>query len=125
MTDNQTMDYYVRPQHLYSCSRTCTRSGLCRRLSRLVAFHICYLLSVTIFLVLLFKGSLSLSRPFLSYLDFACHPFSVQLLVHAHLVCSSSPTLSSICEYLVLVDGGCLNALLPIDSIPSNLDHLF
>ena len=24
MTGNQTMDYYVRPQHLYSHSRTCT-----------------------------------------------------------------------------------------------------
>ena len=44
MTSSQTMDYYVRPQHLYSHSRTCTRSGLCRRLSRLVASLICYLL---------------------------------------------------------------------------------
>ncbi len=38
------MDYYVRPRHLYSHSRTCTRSGLCRRLSKLVASLICYLL---------------------------------------------------------------------------------
>ena len=38
------MDYYVQPQHLYSHSRTCTRSGLCRRPSRLVASLICYLL---------------------------------------------------------------------------------
>ena len=44
MTGNHTMDYYVRPRHLYSHSRTCTRSGLCRRPSILVAFHICYLL---------------------------------------------------------------------------------
>ena len=44
MTGNQTMDYYVRPRHLYSHSRTCTRSGLCRRPSRLVASTICYLL---------------------------------------------------------------------------------
>ena len=44
MTSNQTMDYYVRPRHLYSHSRTCTRSGLCRRLSILVASLICYLL---------------------------------------------------------------------------------
>ena len=44
MTGNQTMDYYVRPRHLYSHSRTCTHSGLCRRLSRLVASLICYLL---------------------------------------------------------------------------------
>ena len=38
------MDYYVRSQHLYSHGRTCTRSGLCRRLFRLVASLICYLL---------------------------------------------------------------------------------
>ena len=38
------MDYYVRPRHLYLHSRTCTRSGLCRRLSILVASLICYLL---------------------------------------------------------------------------------
>ena len=44
MTGNQTMDYYVRPRHLYLHSRTCTRSSLCRRLSRLVASLICYLL---------------------------------------------------------------------------------
>ena len=44
MTDNQMMDYYVRPRHLYSHCRTCTRSGLCRRPSRLVASLICYLL---------------------------------------------------------------------------------
>ena len=44
MTGNQTIDYYVRPRRLYSHSRTCTRSGLCRRPSRWVASLICYLL---------------------------------------------------------------------------------
>ena len=44
MTSNQMMGYYVQPQHLYSHSKTCTRSWLCRIPSRLVAFHICYLL---------------------------------------------------------------------------------
>ena len=43
MTGNQAMDYYVQPWHLYSHSRSCTRSGLCRRPSRLVASLICYL----------------------------------------------------------------------------------
>ena len=38
------MDYYVRPRHLYSHSRTCTCRGSCRRPSILVAFHVCYLL---------------------------------------------------------------------------------
>ena len=44
MTGNQRMDYYVQPWHLYSHSRTCTRSGLCRRPYILVASLICYLL---------------------------------------------------------------------------------
>ena len=44
MTSNQTMDYYVQTQHLYLHSRACTHSILCRRLSRLVASLICYLL---------------------------------------------------------------------------------
>ena len=44
MTGNQMMDYHVRPWHLYSHDRKCTRSGLPRISSRLVAFHICYLL---------------------------------------------------------------------------------
>ena len=44
MTSNQMMDYYVQPRHLYSHSWTCTCSRLCRRLSILVAFLICYLL---------------------------------------------------------------------------------
>ena len=50
MTDIQTMDYYVWPRHLYSHSRTCTRSGLCRRPSRLVASLICYLLDHAVFM---------------------------------------------------------------------------
>ena len=44
MTGNQMMDYYVRPRHIYFHSRTCTRSGSCRRPSSLVAFQVCYLL---------------------------------------------------------------------------------
>ena len=43
MTGHQMMEYYGRPQHLYSHGRTCTRRILCRIISRLVAFHICYL----------------------------------------------------------------------------------
>ena len=76
------------------------------------------------FLHALVRRKSILSRPFLNYLDFACWSFSVQLLVHAHLVRLSSSTLSSVVEYLVLVDGGFLNALLPVDSSPSTSDHL-
>ena len=38
---------------------------------------------------------------------------------------SSPSTLYSFAEYLMLDDGGCLNALLSVDFIPSNSDHLF
>ena len=86
---------------------------------------LCFLCSVTIFLMLLFEGIFSPSHPFLSYLVFACRPFPIQLLVHAHIVCSSSSKLSSIAEFLVLVYGGCPNALLLVDSIPSNSKNLF
>ena len=44
MIGNQMMEYYVRPCHIYSHSRTCTHSGSCIRPSSLVAFHVCYLL---------------------------------------------------------------------------------
>ena len=47
------------------------------------------------------------------------------ILVRAHLVHSSSSTLSSVVEYLVLVDGGFPKSLLQTDSIPSTSDHLF
>ena len=44
MIGNQMMYYYVWPRHLYSYSRTCTHSVLCRRPFRLLAFHIFYVL---------------------------------------------------------------------------------
>ena len=75
--------------------------------------------------MLLFEGSRSLIQPFLSYLVLACRPFPIQLLFDAHLSHLISSKLSSVAEYLVLVDGGFLNALIPVDSIPSTSDHLF
>ena len=54
----------------------------------------------------LVQRNFSLSRPFLSYFDSAYRLFSVQLLVCVDIVCLSYSTLSSIVEYLVLVDGG-------------------
>ena len=39
--------------------------------------------------------------------------------------CSSPSTLYRVSKYLVLFVGGCLNDLLPADSIPSTSDHLF
>ena len=75
-------------------------------------------------IMLLFEGSWNLSRPFLSYLDFACRPFPIQLLVHAPYD-RVLPHYTIFAEYLMLDDGGCLNSLLPADFIPSTSDHLF
>ena len=52
---------------------------------------------------------------------------SVILGIIAGLFTSSpiSSTLYTIAEYIVLVDGECLNALLPMDSILSTSNHLF
>ena len=44
MIDNQMMDYYIQPWHIYSHSRKSTRRGLCRTPFSLVEFHICFLL---------------------------------------------------------------------------------
>ena len=41
------------------------------------------------------------------------------------LVRPSSSKSFILVAYLVLVDGGCPNSLLPVDSIPSTSDHLF
>ena len=85
------MDYYVQPQHLYSHSRTCTHSSLCRRLSRLVAFHICYLLdraSVHEISVLMtwFQYMLDISSPYgdldLLYLQLLWRSWSFVYLHH-------------------------------------------
>ena len=46
MTGNQIMDYYVQPRHLYSHSRTCTHSGLCRILPEW--WHLIYTTSLIV-----------------------------------------------------------------------------
>ena len=74
--------------------------------------------------MLLFEGGWNLSRPFLSYLDFACWPFPVQLLVRApydRVLPHYKTLLSTSCWMM----GECLNSLLPVDFIPSTSDHLF
>ena len=82
--------------------------------------------SVTIsHIMLLIEGRFILSRPFLSYIVFACTPLPIQLLVRAHLVHPSYSKSSSVSKYLVLVYERCINSLLLADSIPSNSDHLF
>jgi len=82
--------------------------------------------SVTIsHIMLLLKERFILSRPFLSYIVFACMPLPLQLLVRAHLVHRNYSKSSSVSKYLVLVYERCINSLLLADSIPSNSDHLF
>ena len=73
--------------------------------------------------MLLFEGIWSLSRPFLSYLDFACQPFLVQLLVRAsydQVLPHYTALLSTSCWMM----GEFLNSLLPVDFIPLTSDHL-
>ena len=60
--------------------------------------------SVTIsHIMLLLKERFILSRPFLSYIVFACMPLPLQLLVRAHLVHPSYSKSSSVSKYLMLV----------------------
>ena len=62
------------------------------------------------------------SIPQLSWLCMSAIPGTVTGLC---TLWSSPSRLYSFVEYLVLDDGGCLNALLPAYFIPSTLDHLF
>ena len=79
MTGNQMMDYCVRPRHLYSHSRTCTCSGLCRIISRLVAFF------ATSLIVLVFM------RFQLSWLDSSvCQISSAIMEILIHCISSAS-----------------------------------
>ena len=68
------------------------------------------------------KLKLELAIPQLSSLCMSVVPGTVTYLCTS---CSSSSTLYIIVEYLMLVDGGFLNSLLPMNSIPSTSDHLF
>ena len=80
------MDYYVWPRHLYSHSRTCTRSSLCRRLSILVASIICYLL---------YRASVDDISPLVTWYSI-CHAFPATMEI---LICYIS---SAYVEIMVL-----------------------
>ena len=74
--------------------------------------------------MLLFEGSWNLSQPFLSYLDLACQPFLVQLLIRApydRVLSHYTDLLSTSCWMM----GDALTPSLLVDFIPSNSDHLF
>ena len=86
--------------------------------------RLCFLCSVTIFLYAIVRRKLKPKSAFpqLSWLCMLTIPATV---TSSCTLWSSPSTLYSFVEYLVLDDGGCLNALLPMDFIPSNSDHLF
>ena len=89
MTCNQMMDYYVRPRHLYSHSRTCTRSSLCRRPSRLVASLIFYSLIMPVFM-----------RFQLSWLDSTiCQTFLAIMEILIHCISASFMEIMILCIY--------------------------
>ena len=67
------------------------------------------------------KLKLELAIPQLSWLCMSSIPGTVTGSCTLWL---SPSTLYSFAEYLMLDDGGCLNALLPLDFIPSTSDHL-
>ena len=81
------MDYYVQPWHLYSHSRICTRSGLCRILSRLVEFSTS--LIVPVFM-----------RFQLSWIDFSvCQISSSIMEILIHCISSSFIDILILCIY--------------------------
>ena len=81
------MDYYVRPRHLYSYSRTCTHSGLCRIPSRLMHFIYATSLIVPVFM-----------RFQLSWLDSSiCQTFLVIMEILIHCISSAIMEITILC----------------------------
>ena len=93
-------------------------------MSQFCILSICCLQSVTIHLYALVRRKLKPESaiPQLSWLCMSAIPSTV---TGSCTLWSSPSTLDKFAEYLMLDDGGCLNALLPTDSIPSTSDHLF
>ena len=75
------MDYYVQPRHLYSHSRTCTRSGLCRRLSLIVPVFMIFQLSWL---------DSSICQTFLAIMEILIHYISSAIMEIMVLCISSS-----------------------------------
>ena len=97
---------------------------LCHRDVPVCISSLCCLHSVTIHHYALVRRNLKPEStiPQLSWLCMSAIPGTV---TGSCTLWSSPSTLYSSAEYLVLDDGGCLNALLPADFIPSTSDHLF
>ena len=93
-------------------------------MSQFCILSLCCLYSVTICHYALVQRKLKpeSSIPQLSWLCMSAIPDTVTGSCTLWL---SPSTLYSFAEYLMLDDGGCLNALLPTDFIPSTSDHLF
>ena len=99
------------------------RCLLCRRDVPVCISSLFFLYSVTIHCYSLVWWNLKPESaiPWLSWLCMSPIPGTI---TGSCTIWSRSSTLYSFAEYLVLDDGGCLNALLLADFIPSNSDHL-
>ena len=90
-------------------------------MSQFFILSLCYLHSVTIHLYALVRRKLKPESaiPQFSWLCMSAIPGT-----GSSTLWSSPSTLYNFAEYLMLDDGGCLNALLLVDFVPSTSDHL-
>ena len=91
-------------------------------MSQFCILSLCFLHLVTICLYALVRRNL---KPKSSIPQFSWLCMSAIPSTGSSTLWSSPSTLYSFVEYLMLDDGGCLNALLPEHFIPSTSDHLF
>ena len=96
MTDNEMMDYYVWSRHLYSHSRTCTHSSLCRIPSILVASHATSLIMPVFMRFQLLWLDSSICQMFPAIMEILIHYISSVFMEILVLCISSSWIFSSI-----------------------------
>ena len=93
-------------------------------MSHFCVSSLCYLHLVTIHLYALVWTKLK-PESTIPQLYWLCRLAIPDTVTGSCTLWSIPSTLYNFAKYLVLDDGGCLNALLPADFIPSTLDHLF
>jgi len=100
------------------------RCLLCRRDVLVCIASLCCLYSVTIRHYALVRRKLK-PESAIPQLSWLCMSAILGTVTSSCTLWLSPSTLYSFAKYLMLDDGGFLNALLPVDFIPSNSDHLF
>ena len=93
-------------------------------MSQFCILRVCYLHSITIHLYALVRRMLKLESAIPQF-SWLCMSTILGIDTGSCTLWSSPSTLYIFAEYLMLDDGGFLNALLPADFIPSTSDHLF